>query len=352
MNATVAPVCRRALLRQLGLAIGGLTLAACVPAASAPPTTGASAAPTVQPGAGGGSLQKLRLVSWSQPRAEQANIFAAQELGYFRDEGLDLEYLPGNGSGDALKQLIGGNGDLAFVGPEALFFQADQGGDAVGVYDLYPHNMFVLASRPDAGVHAPEDLRGKKIGVLSLASGGRYNVLTVLYLHGLRESDVTLVATGPSPAAFIAGQVDVWSTIDSGLWLAQQDALGAVDRLRVRDYLDLPTDVLAVTRSLLDQQPDLVRRMLRPIKRATEFMLAERDRSADIGARWGLDVKDPARVRVVLDYFAAASESTGGLGAFDMDVLRQGAEAYHATGLVKQPIDVAALFTNQVVSSL
>src|SRR5919199_633316 len=75
-------------------------------------------------------------------------LFAAQDLGYFREQGIDFEYLPGQGSGDALKQVLAGNGDVGFVGPEALYFAADQGGDAVGIYNIYPQNVFAIYSWP------------------------------------------------------------------------------------------------------------------------------------------------------------------------------------------------------------
>src|SRR4051794_33467967 len=88
---------RRQFLQHAAVLAGGGLLAACAPAgspatpakpaasgASAPasPTAGAASAPAKP----SGSLDKVRLVSWSQPRAEQANFFAADDLGYFRDE--------------------------------------------------------------------------------------------------------------------------------------------------------------------------------------------------------------------------------------------------------------------------
>src|SRR3954451_12703093 len=104
---------RRRFLQQAALVAGGGLLAACAPAASpaapakpvasgasapASPAAGAAAAPAKPTG----SLDKVRLVSWSQPRAEQANFFAADDLGYFRDEGIEYEYVPGQGSGYAV----------------------------------------------------------------------------------------------------------------------------------------------------------------------------------------------------------------------------------------------------------
>src|SRR3954454_13306161 len=215
---------RRQFLQQAALLTGGGLLAACAPAASPaapakPAASGASAPPSPSAGAGAapakpaGSLDKVRLVSWSQPRAEQANFFAADDLGYFRDEGIAYEYVPGQGSGDAVKQILAGNADIAFAGPEGIYFTAEQGGAVSAVYNLYPQNIFVMAAKRSQNIQTPADLKGKTIGVISLASGGRYNVLTVLAANGMKEADVTLVATGTSPAPFLEGKVDVWSSL-------------------------------------------------------------------------------------------------------------------------------------------
>jgi NitT/TauT family transport system substrate-binding protein len=304
------------------------------------------------PAPGSKPAEKVRLISWSQPRAEQANIFAAQHLGFFKEEGLECEYVPGQGSGDALKQLLAGNGDMAFVGPEALYFAAEQGSDALGVYNIYPQNLFVFISHKESGITQPADLKGKRVGVLSLASGTRYNLMTVLHMNGMKESDVTVVPIGFTAAPLMQKQVDVWVNTESVLWLTQQQGLGPVNVMRVKDHFNLPTDVLVVRREMAEKRPTVVSGMLRAIKRGTELMINQPDKAAELGVTHGLDLKDKAQAKKVIEIFAAASQSKGGLGWFDMEVLRKGAETYHATGLIKKAIDVDQLFTNRFVKEL
>src|SRR5262249_38798630 len=88
---------RRQFLQGTVLVAGGGLLAACARPAPAQPGSGAPPAAAPQSGAaaapaassGSRSVDKVRLVSWSQPRAEQANFYAAQDLRYFRDEGIE-----------------------------------------------------------------------------------------------------------------------------------------------------------------------------------------------------------------------------------------------------------------------
>jgi NitT/TauT family transport system substrate-binding protein len=316
-----------------------LTLAACGGTQAAAPS--ASRGPS-----------KLRFVSWSTPRAEQANLFVGQELGYYAQQGIDFEYRPGNGSGEALKQIVAGNGDVAFVGPEAMYFTADQGGDAVGIYNIYPQSLFVLASWPETGVRTPADLKGKTIGVLSLASGSRYNVLSILALNGLKESDVTLVATGPAPAPFIERKVDVWSSLTTTVSELERQSGRTFDKLLARDYLNLPTDLLATTRDLYTKQQDMLVRFLRALRQGTQYMIDHPAEAAAIAVKSAQDIQDPAKAEAVIRAFGEASQSSQGLGVFDVGVLQRGADAYQQAGLVNAKVDVSRFFSNDLTTKL
>jgi NitT/TauT family transport system substrate-binding protein len=300
---------------------------------------------------------RVRLISWSTPRTEQANIFAAQELGYFREQSIEYEYVPGMGSGDSLKQLLAGNGEISFAGPEGIFLAVDEGADVIAVYNTYPQNIFVLVAKRETGITKVSDFKGKKIGVLSLASGGRYNTNTVLEANGLKESDVTLVATGPAPTAFLQNQVDVWMTLTTTTRTLEAQGL-QLNKFPVADYANLPTDVFAMLRRDYEDRAkrDVIKRFLRAIRKGTDLMINQPQQAAQIGAKYGLDITDPNAALPVIQEFARASQSEGtkknGLGWFDIDVIQQGADLYFKQGLIKKQFDAKKYFTNDLVKEL
>ena len=262
--------------------------------------------------------------------------------------------MPGSGTGDALKQIVAGNGDVGFVGPETIYFAAEQGGEVVGVYNLYPSKADVRAdfAWPGAGIKKPSDLKGKTIGVLSLASGGRYNALSVLALNGMSESDVTFVATGPSPAPFLQHKIDVWSTLITSTATLERQTGKTFEKISVRDYLNLPTDILAATGTTLANQPDLLLRFLRALKQGTQYMIDHPAEVAAIAVKKAQDITDPAKAEIVIRAFAQASQSPLGLGVFDLVVIQNGADAYKKSGLITTSIDAKHYFSNSLVSKL
>ncbi len=306
---------------------------------------------------GAAALEKVRMACWSQPISEQANIFAAQEFGWFKEQGLDFEFMPGAGGGDALKNLLAGNADFAFTNIEPILFAVEQGAKVLAVYDVYPKNVFNVVSLKAKNITKPQDLKGKRIGVYSMASGTRHNLLVVLRSVGLRESDVEVVATGVlNFGPLIQGQVDATAATDTGLWAAQQRGLGPVNVIWTRDYLDTPTDVFVVEAETAAKRPDFIARFLRAYRKGSQWMLDNPEKAAELAVKYATDGQD---VRANLGIIKIRNDSTvsqatkeHGLGWFDMGILRQVEKAYLELGLLKHPVNIESLFTNRFVEKL
>ena len=94
-------------------------------------------------------------------------FMAAKERGYYRQEGLDVNFvlMP---AAIASRALIAGNVDFATVGGSAL--TAALGGAPLRLlFSSYNRALFWLYSKPD--IADVKDLNGKKIGVSSIGSG-------------------------------------------------------------------------------------------------------------------------------------------------------------------------------------
>lgn len=345
---------RRALLRGLAATAGLPLLAACAPSSSAPPPGAPS--PTA-PASAVAAPDRVRVAFWSQPLAEQANVYAAQEFGWFAEEGISFEFVPGAGGGDAIKHVVAGNALLAFTNLEPVFFAVDQGSKLRGVYNIYPQNVFNVIALKGKGIARPEQLKGKKVGVYSRASGTYHNLLVILRSVGLKEADVEVVATGVNNfGPLIQGQVDAQAATDTGLFLARQQGLGEVDVIWARDYLNTPTDAFVVTEEAYQSRKEVLLRFLRAYKRGTEWMLAKPEEAAELAKRYATDGQDVARSLEVIKLRNAATVNDDtrqhGLGWFNLDVLRQVEQALFDLGLTRRRVAVEEVFTNELVQRL
>ena len=301
--------------------------------------------------------EKVRMACWSQPISEQANVFAAQEFGWFKEQGLDFEFVPGAGGGEALKHVLAGNADFAFTNVEPILFGVEQGAQAQVVYNIYPKNVFNAVSLKSRNITKPQDLKGKRVGVYSMASGTRHNLLVILHSVALKESDVEVVATGVlNFGPLIEGKVDATAATDTGLWAAHQKGLGEVNVIWARDYLDIPTDVFAVRAETAQKRPDFVTRFLRAYRKGSQWMLDTPGKAAELAVKYATDGQDVKRNLEIIKIRNASTVSEGtkkhGLGWFDMEVLRRVERTYLELGLLKKRLDVESVFTNRFVQEL
>lgn len=109
-------------------------------------------------------LQKIRLneVAHSIFYAPQ---YVAMELGYFEEEGIDLELTTGYGADKTTTALISGDADIGFMGPEATIYLYNEGcaDYAVNFAQLTQRAGNFLVSREKMNDFKWEDLKGKEV---------------------------------------------------------------------------------------------------------------------------------------------------------------------------------------------
>ncbi len=304
------------------------------------------------------ALDTVRMAVWSPRLAEETNVFVCEERGFFKDEGIEMTWVPGLGSGAALRNVIAGNAEIGFMGPEAIFFAADKGEKIKAVYNIYPQNAFNVFALKKHAITKPADLVGKKVGVLSMESGTRYNLETLLAVNNIKRADIEMVAVGLNPTpALQSDQIHAMAMTDSLLHNLQAKGIGPVDVIWCRDYLNTPTDTFAIMERDFKPKRDLWKRFLRAYKKGTEWTIKNPEEAVPYCVKHCIDTKDP---KLILDHIkirvigSSQSQSTRqkGLGWFDFPVLKEAAEVYRKAGLVKTALDIEAIFTNEIVAEI
>lgn len=151
----------------------------------------------------------------------------AEQLGYFREEGLDLSIQDLPSSGRALQAVQSGNVDLAAGAYEhAIAQQArGQGLQAFVQMGRVPQTVFGVSHRAVPNYREPTDLIGRRIGVATLGPPSQVLVQRVLARAGMLPGDVQFVDVGsPSEALgyFRAGQIDAISYPEPLITLLEQ----------------------------------------------------------------------------------------------------------------------------------
>ena len=284
----------------------------------------------------------------------------AEQRGYFKDEGLDLQIVDFAGGSRALQAVVGGSADVvsgAFEHTLNMQFKG-QPMRAFVLQGRAPQIVLAVSNKTMAGYKGVADLKGKKIGVT--APGSSTNVMAnfVLAQAGLKPTDVSIVGVGASQgavAAMRAGQIDAISNLDPVITLLQRSGdLKVVSDTRIVAESDrvfggpMPAACLYAQQSFIDKHPNTVQAMTNAIVRADKWIQGAGAKDIIEAVPESFLLGDRA---VYIDAFLAAK------GALSPDGLipeKGAATALRALASIDDKIgaaklDLNAVYTNELV---
>jgi NitT/TauT family transport system substrate-binding protein len=160
-------------------------------------TTGAPDVETTTTGAtdAGGELTPVRLQLQWFPQSQFAGYFAAKDLGFYEEVGLDVSIL--SGAVDIVPQQVVATGGaefgLAWV-PKALESN-ESGTGLVNIAQVFQRSGTLQVAFKDSGIASVEDFRGQRIGTWGF--GNEHEVIAAIRQAGMDpDTDVTLVNQG------------------------------------------------------------------------------------------------------------------------------------------------------------
>jgi NitT/TauT family transport system substrate-binding protein len=281
----------------------------------------------------------------------------AEQLGYFKAEGLDVTIVDFAGGSRALQAVVGGSADVvsgAFEHTINMQFKG-QPMRAFVLQGAAPQIVLGINPKTMPNFKSVADLKGKKIGVT--APGSSTNVLAnfVLAKAGLKPSDVSFVGVGAGSgavAAMRAGQIDAMSNLDPVVTLLMRSG----DMKIVTDTRNMaeaekvfggpmPAGCLYAPQPFLDKNPNTAQALTNAMVRANKWI--QQAGGGDI-----IKVVPESYLlgdrAVYIDGFLASKQAMSADGAFPV----KGAEtAFKALASVDDKLSAAKLNLNAVYTN-
>lgn len=136
-------------------------------------------------------------------------------MGWFKREGLNVQLIKANGSTAALQAVASGSADIAYASSLNIAAAVDKGVPVKAFAGLTVQWPYFIGVPQGSPIRSIADLKGKRVGVISLASASYADLRANLKLAGLKESDVTVVPVGAGARAAAAIKGDQVDAIDS-----------------------------------------------------------------------------------------------------------------------------------------
>lgn len=240
---------------------------------------------------------RLRMILNTFVSGPQAWFFIADDRGYFRDEGIIIDFTPGDTAANAVPRVASGEFDIGYGDLNTLIEIAATGGTppgAVAVYATFNASPYTIAVPHSSPVRAPADLAGHTLGAHPNDAAMR------LFAEFARAGGVDRARVGIDISSLPHTQM-LRQMLDEQRWdgmfgfvntlraAAIEAGIDPGVALRFLEFRHLVPDLygaaLMVSRRLAEASPALVRGLVRAVNRGVVDVAADIDAGIDAVAR-------------------------------------------------------------------
>jgi len=180
-----------------------LVAGAAIIAAACSSGSGASAG--ASGGTGGGTKVRFQLQWVAQ--AQFAGYYAAQDQGYYKDEGLDVSFILGGPNIDNVQAVAAGNADIGTAWLPNMLRSREGGTDLVSIAQVFQRSGTRMASFKDKAITAPANFAGKKVG--SWLGGNEPELFASMVKAGLDPTKENVIKQNFDMSGLLNGDLDV-----------------------------------------------------------------------------------------------------------------------------------------------
>ncbi|MBL3558992.1 MULTISPECIES: ABC transporter substrate-binding protein [Marinobacter] len=210
-----------------------------------------------------------------------AAVYVADDLGYYADEGVDVQITAFRGGSAAQQALASAAMDIINYFPPGAAVAIERGvkQKVVAVGAARPDGWHMMV-KSGSSIEKPEDLDGRRVGITGKNSTTDYYALWVADQYGIEIETVPVGGAGMIPA-LLSDQVDAISAFSPLTYrlIVSGDGRSLVDY--AKDMPPTLPDVWVASQDMIDDRPEQVEGVLRAMYRATRYMQKNRDYSID-----------------------------------------------------------------------
>jgi len=294
-------------------------------------------------------LRKVKLVLDYTPNTNHTGIYVARDLGYFAEQGLNVEIIsPVQGGADAA--VASGNVDFGVSYQENVTLARIAGVPVVSLAAIIQHNTSGFASLIEKGIDSPKKFEGKRYGgwgspielatleSLMRAANADFNALDIV---SMGDSDFFTVVERDVDFAWI---FYAWTGIEAELRGI------SLDMVYMRDFnenLDYYTPVLVTGEKTLKNDPELVRAFTAAVAKGYEYSIEQPAEAAEVLIKAEPDL-NPELVRASQLWLSSRYQDDAAYwGEQKLSVWEGYANWMYENQLLEGKLDAEAAFTNE-----
>lgn len=336
------------------LATGMAAANADADASTAEPAGTVDLTPTVGPSSANGAarLEPVRIALPYQANVQFAPLYLAEDRGYYREEGLDVQFEYGDES-QQVRLVAVGKREAMIAGGDQVILARSAGLPVTYVmtwFQRFPVAVFSL--NPE--LRSPADLVGHTVGLPAPGGTSMLGWQALLLASGIQPEEVTTTVVGfTQREAVLQGQVDAAVGYANNEPLQIEADGHEATVIEVADTVNLVSNGLVVGAALAGERPEMVQALVTATLRGIAATLAEPEAAFEAVLRRVPEAGDPA-ARVVQRGVLEASLrfwEAPRLGAIDRLAWEESQKAMLQLGLIASTTPLDSLIDPRFVEA-
>ncbi len=296
----------------------------------------------------GTELRKLRVVLDWTPNTNHAGVYVARDLGYYKEQGLDVEIIqPGENTAEKIVAM--GQAEFGFSYQESVTIARSQNIQVKSLAAVIQHNTSGFASLQEAKITSPRDFSGKKygssgwpseLGILQqVTEGANVDFASVEVVNGVTDFFNTIGKNADFEWIFYG-----WDGVQAQL---KGIPINFIPAREIDPIFDFYTPVLITSDLLANSEPELMKKFLAATSKGYEHCAKDPAKSAELMSK-AVPELDRELVKASLEYLSGQFQADAPRwGQQNPEVWKNFADWMLRKGIIANGVETLAAFTNE-----
>lgn len=293
------------------------------------------------------SKRTLKIQTHWMPQAQFAGYYVAEERGFYREAGLNVELIDGGPGIDTMASLIMGNIDFATSWLSAAIVCVDRGAELKLSAQIFQKSGLLIVALRKSGIRQLQDLK-KSI----ISSWGGMFTYPITALDKANNLSLQQVFNGTDFEMLVAGEIDAVTAMTYNELLSLYEQGYTKDKFTVfplSEYqFGFPEDGLYSRKDLLENEPAMCQAFTEATLRGWKEIETNKDEVLDIvmkhHQRNAFPTSQKFQEQMLNEVMKLVHSSENPIGALSPAIFSNVVQTLKKIGIIKKHIDYSNFF--------
>lgn len=275
-------------------------------------------------------------------QSQFAGYYSAEQEGFYKEEGINVKLVPGGAETPSIQIVAGGSEQFGVSGMSQLIEARAQGIPVVALATTYRKNPLIWFGI-DENIRTPQDLVGKKVG-LTVGSNSDLLFKAMLKKTDVDINNITIVPVKYNLSLLLEKKVDVYEGYLTDQPITAELAGYKTYIINPSDYgINFYGDTLFTTEKVIQENPDLVKRVTRATLKGWQFAYDHPEKAVDYVLMYSDQLDREQEMRGMKASLELIKPDDKPIGTIETDVVGQMQDLLVDYGILKSPVDLDKL---------